>query len=473
MWSVGASVGARAVGLVGTLFMTRLLAPDVIGEVAAAAVLAQTGNWVSHWGFNQYMVVHGATSAEKTYHVAVLNFALGLVGVALVTATGSYFEGAFNAPHLTGFLPGLALAVLIRRIGAIADKVLVREMRFRELAIANGLGELAFTGCALTLAATTALGGMAIVIGNILQSMLTTTLIVRATGLGWFQPSPWRWERAREIVRFGWPLGLGQLFNFGTRYWDNLAFGAYFGPTVVGHYNMAYNLADVPAVQVGEQLTGVLFPAMSTTRPEDRQRLMVRSTALMALTVFPLATGLGAVAPTLIALLLNDAWQGVAPLLTVLSVLSVVRPLSWSATAYLSSFSRTREIMALEAFKIVLLFALIVAFSSYGPLWTAAAVGIAFGLQAMATAALVVVTDKVSASQLAAAIARPLAACGVMAVAVVAARSGMASMGLTSLAGRLAIEVATGVVTYVPAALVLAPAASRDFMQLLRRSVSG
>ena len=298
MWSVGVSIGARAVGLVGTLFMTRLLAPDVIGEVAAAAVLAQTGNWVSHWGFNQYMVVHGATSAEKTYHVTVLNLMLGLVGVALVTSMGGYFERAFNVPHLSGLLPGLALAVLIRRIG---DKVLVRETRFRELAIANGLGELAFTLCALTLAATTKLGGMAIVIGNILQSTVTTTLIVRATGLGWFQLSPWRWERAREIVRFGLPLGFGQLFNFGSRYWDNLAFGAYFGPTVMGHYNMAYNLVDVPAVQVGEQLTAVLFPAMSQTRPENCRRLMVRSTALMALIVFPLATGLGAIAPTLIA----------------------------------------------------------------------------------------------------------------------------------------------------------------------------
>ena len=85
-----------------------------------------------------------------------------------------------------------------------------------------------------------------------------------------------------------------------------------------------------------------------------------------------------------------------------LSVLSVVRPLSWSATTCLSSFSRTREIMALDAFKIVLLLALIVAFSAHGSLWTAAAVGIAFGMQAVATAALLVVTDQVSAPQLSA-----------------------------------------------------------------------
>jgi lipopolysaccharide exporter len=471
MWSVGAGVAARAVGLVGTLFMTRLLAPDVVGEVAAAVVLAQTANWVSHWGFNQYMVVHGVSSPEKTYHVAVLHVAFGLVGLTAVAAAGSILGPFFHAPHLSRFLPGLALAVLIRRIGAVADKVLARERRFRELAIANGVGELTFTLSAVAMAATTTLGGLAIVFGNILQSCVATALILRATGLGWFQPSPWRWSRVREIVRFGLPLGFAHLFNFGTRYWDNLAFGRYFGPTVLGYYNMAYNLADVPATQVGEQLIGVLFPAMSQARAEDRKALMLRSTALMALTVFPLATGLGAIAPTLVALLLNERWQGVAPFLTVLAVLSVVRPLSWSATTYLSSFSRTREIMALEALKIVLLFAFIVVFSSAGPLWTAAAVGMAFGLQALATAAVVIVTDGIPAARLAAATARPLLACGVMVAAVIATRQAMLGVGLTSTAALLGIEVVAGVVAYVPAALLLAPATSRDFLQLCRRAV--
>jgi O-antigen/teichoic acid export membrane protein len=67
LWSVGASVAARVIGLVGTLYMTRLLAPEVVGEVAAAAVIAQTSNWLSHWGFNQYMIVHGVGSPEKSW----------------------------------------------------------------------------------------------------------------------------------------------------------------------------------------------------------------------------------------------------------------------------------------------------------------------------------------------------------------------------------------------------------------------
>ena len=170
------------------------------------------------------------------------------------------------------------------------------------------------------------------VIGNIVQSTITTALIFRATGVGWFRPTPWRWQRVREIVRFGGPLGLAQLFDFGTRYWDNLAFGKFFGQTQVGLYNMAYNLADIPAVQVGEQISSVLLPAMASLEVADRKAALIRSTALMSLVVFPLAVGLGVIAPTLIAAMLNEKWQGVAPLLVVLSVLSVVRPMGWGVS---------------------------------------------------------------------------------------------------------------------------------------------
>jgi lipopolysaccharide exporter len=471
IWNVGASTGTRIIGLIGTLFMTRLLLPDVMGEVSSAFVIAQTANWVSSWGFNQYMIVHGLKSDEKTYHVAVVNFAFGFVGLCAAAGTGGLFAPVFQAPHLTSYLPGLVLAILIRRIGSIPDKVLARELRFRELAIANGLGDLAYTITAISLAATTNLGGQAIVVGNIVQSTVATAMIVRVTGMRWLRPTPWRWQQVREILRFGLPLGFAQLFDFGTRNWDNLLFGRFFGPKIVGLYNMAYNLADIPAVQVGEQISSVLLPAMAGFDVKERKAALIRATALMSLAVFPLAVGLGTVAPTLIGAVLNDKWQGVAPLLVVLSVLSVVRPMAWGVGAYLTSFSRTRTVMFLQLLKLVLLFSCIVAFHPLGPLWTAASVGIAFGGQSLVTLGLVVRTDEIPAWPLVSGVLRPLAACGVMAAAVLGVRHGMTALGIDSPRAILPVEIGIGAVTYVVAALVLARSASRDFLQLLRRAL--
>jgi lipopolysaccharide exporter len=472
MWNVGASTLTRVIGLIGTLFMTRLLRPDVIGEVASAVVIAQTANWLSHWGFNQYMIVRGIEGAEQTYHVAVVNLVCGVVGLGAAAGTGALFAPVFHAPHLGSYLPGMTLAILVRRVGAIPDKVLARELRFRELAIANGVADVAYTISAIALAAATSLGGQAIIVGNIIQSTIATVLIFHFTGMSWLERVPWRWARVREIFGFGIPLGFAQVFDFATRYWDNLAFGAYFGPKVVGLYNMAYNLADIPAVQVGEQICGVLLPAMTGLDLRDRKTAVIRSTGLMALVVFPLAVGLGAVAPTLIRCLLPDAWQGVAPLLVMLSVLSVARPMGWGVGAYLASLSRTRTIMILDLLKLVLLFGGIVALAPLGPVWTAAAVGVAFGGQSLIKIGLVVYTDALPVWPLATAVLRPLAACGVMAAAVLATRNGLESIGVASAGVRLVVEIATGVVTYVVVALVVARPIARDFLQLLRRALA-
>jgi len=472
IWNVAASTGTRVIGLIGTLFMTRLLHPEVIGEVSSALVIGQTANWLSNWGFNQYMIVHGGRGDDQTYHVAVVNLVLGFVGLCAVAGTGAVFAPVFHAPHLAAYLPGLTLSILIRRVGAVPDKVLARELRFRELAIANGLGDLAYTVTAIGLAETTALGGQAIVIGNLVQSTIATVLIFRATGLGWFRRTPWRWQRVREIVRFGVPLGIAQLFDFATRYWDNLAFGTYFGQERVGLYNMAYNLADIPAVQVGEQISGVLLPAMASLEVKDRKAALIRSTALMSLVVFPLAVGLGVVAPTLIRCVLNDAWQGVAPLLVVLSMLSVARPMGWGVSAYLSAFSRTRAIMALQLLKLVLLFGGIVTFSPLGPVWTAGAVGLAFGVQSMVAIGWVILTDRVPAGPIVGAVVRPLVACAVMAAAVLGARHGLAMLGVESARARLLVEIVVGAVAYAGAPLGVARPSARDLLQVLRRALS-
>ncbi|MBK9032834.1 MAG: oligosaccharide flippase family protein [Myxococcales bacterium] len=471
LWSVASSVGARIVGLIGTLYMTRLLAPDVVGEVSAAMVLAQSANWMSNWGFNHYMIVRGPDSPASTYHAAVTNWAFAVVGLSIALALGPLFEPVFNAPELSSYLPGLVLSVFIRRCAAVPDKILAREMRFRELAIANGAGELLFTMTALTLAGATDLGGYAIVIGNIVQSTVTAALIVRTTGWSWLERSPWQWSRFKEIMTFGIPVGAGQVFNFASRYWDNLAFAHFFGTGVAGTYNMAYNLADIPAVQVGEQMSGVLLPAMSSLTPEQRKAAVVRSTGLMALAVFPLAVGLGAVSDSLIALLLSDEWQGVAPLLTVLSVLSVVRPMAWGVGAYLASFGRNRTMMILEAIKVVLLFGCIFAFAPLGPVWTAGSVGIAFGAQSLITIGVVIKLDGIPAGPMVAAFVRPLLACAAMAAAVLGARAGLIAVGVTRPLFLTPIEIVVGALTYPPAAFVFARPISRDFLAQLKRAL--
>jgi len=108
---------------------------------------------------------------------------------------------------------------------------------------------------------------------NVLQSAAILIILVREAGFAsWAKPYPLRWSRIRDMLRFGVPLGVQNVAHNASRYWDNLAISHFFGPGATGAYNLAYNLADIPAIQVGEQIALVLMPSMAALPPERRRR---------------------------------------------------------------------------------------------------------------------------------------------------------------------------------------------------------
>ena len=71
----------------------------------------------------------------------------------------------------------------VKRLASIPDKLLMRQMRFRTVAIANAAGELVYVILAVLLVVNTTLGGLAIVIANIVQASVVAAIEIGAEGL--------------------------------------------------------------------------------------------------------------------------------------------------------------------------------------------------------------------------------------------------------------------------------------------------
>jgi PST family polysaccharide transporter len=213
------------------------------------------------------------------------------------------------------------------------------------------------------------------------------------------------------------------------------------------------------------------MPSMAELPAERRPAALERSAALLSLIIFPLAVGLGLVADPLIAILLPaNEWQAVAPLLAVLACLSIFRPFMWVISAYLEAESKTNRLMVLELAKIVILLGGIALLAPYGLLVAAAAVGIAFGVTAIAGVALVT-REGVSAVRLAVGFVQPVLACGVMAGVVLLVERALTAIGVDHPAILLVAMIVAGAIAYVAAALVIARSASRDLLQLVKKAL--
>lgn len=462
------SLGARAVGVIGTVIIARFLDPDVVGEISIASIISFTAGWFTTWGFGSYAVVFGKgdDAIEVTWHATVAYVGLGVVALAGVVLLADPITAALDAPTAAQFVPGMALAIFIKRLGAMPERVLARSMRFRAIGLASALGEIVFALTAVGLAAS-GWGGKAIIIGNLVQSTLTVGILISAAGVReWTTPVRLRWARFRAMFRFGLPLAAQSIAHNGARYWDNLTVTYLFGKHATGVYNYAYNLADIPAIYIGEQIALVLLPSMAGLPPERRPRALERSTALLSLIIFPLAIGLGVVADPLIALIFSDKWQSVAPLLTVLTVLSVFRPITWVLSAYMEAQNRVGRLMWLEFAKVAILIGGFFALQSFGLEWAACSVGVAYGLSAIAGVWLVT-QDGPSPRRLVAGFLRPLIACAAMAAAVLGLRLVVAGHGIP-VAIQLAGEIVVGAIVYVAVALLVCRSTAKDLLGLAR-----
>jgi lipopolysaccharide exporter len=466
MWTISAGIGSRAIGLVGTLIVTRFVKPFDYGEVTVAAVVVMTANQMSTVGFGQYLIAHRTAPRSVAFHATTLHVAFGLVAAAVVLAFAGRFAVVLEAPGMMRFMPGLLVSGVVDRIGYVPERILVRDLRFRAVSLARTAGDVAFSVVCVWIAAEGG-GGAAIVAGNVARSLVRSgAFILAAKWRDWLEPCRLSLRATRDLFAFGLPMSLGALCAFASRRWDNLLVSRFFGPGPTGMYNLAYNLADVPAIQVGEQIGDTLLPSFARMDVARRPAALVRSMGLLALVVFPLAVGLGAVAPTLVDAVFDARWRPLAPMLALLSALSVTRPVGWTVESYLQARHMPRRILGLEAFKLFALILLIATLGRRGPLWTCGAVGVAFGAHALASLWVVRQVDGIPLRRSVGALVPPLVACVPMVVAEIATRHAFALFGVDAAkpALRLIAEIAVGAAVYIVAALVVARDQSQDLM---------
>ncbi|HXJ20305.1 MAG TPA: oligosaccharide flippase family protein [Polyangia bacterium] len=468
-WTIASSVLSRGLGLVGTLVLIRFVTPDDFGEVSAATIVVATINQLTTLGVGLYAVANKQVSREEMFHATLIHVTLGLLAVGIVTLLGKPLAPLFDTPDLSRYVPGMAISAFTDRVGFMPERVLIRELRFRRVSVVRSVSELAYTIVSVAGAAA-GWGGQSIVAGNLVRSGVRAAGMVGSVKLGawlgWVRP---QLAILRRIASYGIAASLGSLAFVAGRRWDNLLVSRLFGPAVMGAYNLAYNLADIPAIQVGEQITDVLQASFTHMDVEDRRRTLLRSLPVIALVTFPIAVGLGAVAPTLADLFLNKKWAGTGSMLMILSALSIVRPMWGAISSYLIVERGPRITMVIEWLNLGVLMAAIATLGRRSPLWACGAVGIVFTARTVLGFWVARPETRVSTGAMLWRLMPPLAACLPLVAAVFGVRGGLMRLGVASPLVQLVAEVIAGGLAFVAAALVIARDPSRQVLAMIRK----
>src|SRR5689334_16497547 len=99
------SLGARVIGLVGTLLLTHWLVPAEYGEVTAAQIVTTTAFGVTTFGIGMHLMTHRDLSRAEIFHASCWFLATGVVALGLVWAASGPIGSWLDAPSLAQFMP--------------------------------------------------------------------------------------------------------------------------------------------------------------------------------------------------------------------------------------------------------------------------------------------------------------------------------------------------------------------------------
>ncbi|TMQ15476.1 MAG: oligosaccharyltransferase [Deltaproteobacteria bacterium] len=478
-WTLSTSLGSRVIGLIGSLLLLRYLRPDDYGEVTNAQIVTLTAFGVTSLGVGTYLLSNRELSRAQVFHATCWFVATGVAALGLVWALAGPIGDWLQAPHMARYMPFFVLAAVLDRILFFPERMLIRRLRFRWTSLSRALGELTYTALSLLLAVLGA-GAMAIAWANLARSVLRFVAIVPAVHWReWLEPHRLEMRLLRPIIRAGAGISVASIAAFLMRRADNLLVSRYFGTATMGTYNYAYNLADTPAVAIGEQLSDVVAAAFPHAEGAKRQTALVRACTTTALIMFPLAFGLGAVSETVGQAFFDRKWAGIGPMLMFLSILSAPRPTAQIVGSYLYAAQRIRIVVWLEWLSLGALVAAIVAIGAgmagttalgaSAILWTCGAVGAVFVLRTLAYLWVVKRLDGVPLRRFLVPLIRPLAVCIAMVAAILAIRPELAGLSPRL---RLLVEIAIGAAIYGLGALVVFRDLAVEVLGMVRASMA-
>ena len=315
----------RLIGLLSTIILARLLAPDDIGVIAMATLVIALADVLLDLGVNIALIRNrDATQAhfDTAWTLRLIQTTLSTFILFLAAPMAAdYFQDARVEPVLRVLAFTLLLSGL-ENIGVIAfHKEMQFGAEFRFLFLRRIAGFLITIAAAWTLRSYWVL-----VIG---------TLVTRGIGVGlsyWMHPMRprLRLTKLREILAVSQWLLLRGLGEFLLNNLHRLLVGRWAPTSTLGAYTFANEIATMPSAELLAPMNRALFPALAEalTHPPELKRLFLLAQGLQALLAIPAAVGLALVAEEAVAVLLGDQWLESVPLLQLLALMGVAQALT-------------------------------------------------------------------------------------------------------------------------------------------------
>lgn len=338
-WMVLFRMFDRAVGVLSTLLLARLLVPADFGLVAMALSVIAIIELATAFSF-EVALIQKEHPERGHYDTAwTLNILIALGG-ALLTAALAYPTAQFYAePRLTPVMVCIAGGWMIAGFENIGTVNFRRAMDFSsEFRLMAAKRLVSF---AVTIAAALAFRSYwALVIGTVAGRC---TGVVLSYAMQPFRPR-FSLQHARELFSFsGWLLANNLAGVLLSRV-PHFFVGRLFGAQTLGAYTVGSEIAQLAHTELVSPINRAMFPGYARLANDLTQfrRVCSEATGVILLVVLPVSFGVAIMAQPIVRVLLGERWVDAVPVIQILAFAGAVSAVTSNNMAAYLALGRPR-----------------------------------------------------------------------------------------------------------------------------------
>jgi PST family polysaccharide transporter len=326
-WSLVERWGNEVLAIGIFAVLSRQLEPQAFGLVALASVVIDFARRFVDGGFAEAVVQRGEVDQQHLDTAFWTGLVTGVVLAAGLVALAGPIAGAFGEPELAPVLRWLSLAFVVRGLSSTQQALLIRSLRFRQLATRTLVAELAAGTVAISLALTG--WGVWSLVGQSLAAGFFGVVTLWSVA-SWRPGFAFRWSHFRELSLFGANIVGFKLLNVLSQRADSFLIGSFLGTVALGYYSVAIRIFHAISKVLTGVMNAVAFPVFSRLQDdhERMRRAFYEATQLTGLVTLPAFLGLAAVAPDAIPFAFGEQWGPSVPVMRVLAGVGILQTLT-------------------------------------------------------------------------------------------------------------------------------------------------
>lgn len=308
IWSATGMWGRQAASLAVIAILSHLLTPDEFGVFALVLAFVTLAQAVINDGLADAVVQREEIAPEHLNAAFWICLACGISLALLLAAVAGPVERLYDAPGLADLIWVGCVVIAGAGSAAVHQGMLMRTLRFKQLAFRTLIGVVCGGITGVTLAMKGA--GAWALLGQLFVEQ-TVSIAIMWYASGWRPTFSFSRRHAADLLPFTMKTAGARLLLFAYSHADRFLVGLLAGTMILGLYAFAMRLYETLITLLSRTVAQVAFVAFAKIQGDEarmRQAFLDAMPAALAISV-PVLLAVGANAPLLVSTLFGSRWQ--------------------------------------------------------------------------------------------------------------------------------------------------------------------